>query len=160
MFDELIKTKFHSLSVDGKIGERATSLRGRAQVSFNFYYLKWQDIVEAFTSYVQQRQSDSIQLISINPNTLAFIQDMKRTTENQVFVIPTKVTILQGYDFQKDIKGIIPAIKEAIAGKPLEEARKIILQYSEIASVKIDLSLMQGKEIPTVKSRIKVKIEL
>ena len=153
MFDELIKTKFHSLSVDGKIGERATSLRGRAQVSFNFYYLKWQDIVEAFTSYVQQRQSDSIQLISINPNTLAFIQDMKRTTENQVFVIPTKVTILQGYDFQKDIKGIIP-------GKPLEEARKIILQYSEIASAKIDLSLMQGKEIPTVKSRIKVKIEL
>lgn len=160
MFDELIKTKFHSLSVDGKIGERATSLRGRAQVSFNFYYLKWQDIVEAFTSYVQQRQSDSIQLIGINPNTLAFIQDMKRTTENQVFVIPTKVTILQGYDFQKDIKGIIPAIKEAIAGKPLEEARKIILQYSEIASAKIDLSLMQGKEIPTVKSRIKVKIEL
>ena len=160
MFDELIKTKFHSLSVDGKIGERATSLRGMAQVSFDFFYLKWSDIVEAFTSYVQQRQSDSIQLISINPNTLAFIQDMKWITDNQVFMIPTKVTILQGYDFQKDIKWIIPSIKEAIAGKTVEEARKIILQYSEIASVKIDLGLMQGGEIPTVKSRIKVKVEL
>lgn len=160
MFDDLIKTTFHSLSVDGKIGERATSLKGRAQVSFDFLYIKWSDIVQAFTSYVQQRQSDSIQLISINPNTLAFIQDMKWAVENQVFVIPTKVTILQGYDFDKDLKGIIPAIKEAIAGKSLEEARKIILQYSEIASVKIDLSLMQGNELPNVKSRIKVKVEL
>ena len=160
LFDPLIKTKFNALTIDWNIWDKTTSLRGMAQVSFDFFYLKWSDIVEAFTSYVQQRQSDSIQLISINPNTLAFIQDMKWITDNQVFMIPTKVTILQGYDFQKDIKWIIPSIKEAIAGKTVEEARKIILQYSEIASVKIDLGLMQGGEIPTVKSRIKVKVEL
>lgn len=160
LFDPLIKTNFHSLAIDGKIGERATSLKGQANVSFDFYYLKRSDIVNAFSEYVKQRQSDTIQLISINPNTLIFIQDIKRVIENQVFVIPTKVTILQGYDFERDTKKIIPTIKNTIAGKSIEEARKIILEYPEISSAKIDLGFLQGEQIPNVKSRIKVKVEL
>ncbi len=158
MFDNLVKTRFHALSVDGKLGERASSLRGNAQVSFDFFYLKRSEIVQAFTTYVQERQSDSIQLISINPNTLTFIPDIKWEISDQVFTIPTKVTVLQGYDFQRDVKGIIPAIKAAIAGKNVEEARKLILQYSEVASTKIDLGLLQGGELPNVKSRINVKV--
>ena len=160
MFDPLIKTSFHTLTVDGKIGERATSLRGQANVSFDFLYLNWADLVQAFTTYVHERQSDSIQLISINPNSLSFIQDFKRLVQDSVFVIPTKVVVLQGYDFQRDVKGILPTIKASIAGKRLEEARKLILQYSEIASVKIDLGFLQGDTLPNVKSRIKVKFEL
>lgn len=159
MFDELVKTRFHALSIDGKLGERATSLRGNAQVSFDFLYLKRGEIVKAFTDYVHERQSDSIQLISINPNTLNFIPDLSREIQNQVFKIPTKVTILQGYDFKRDVKGILPAIKAEIAGKTVDEARKLILQYSEIASTKIDLGFLQGAELPNVKSRIKIKIE-
>ncbi len=160
MFDPLIKTSFHTLTVDGKIGERATSLRGQANVSFDFLYLNWADLVQAFTTYVHERQSDSIQLISINPNSLSFIQDFKRLIQDSVFVIPTKVVVLQGYDFQRDVKDILPTIKASIAGKSLEEARKLILQYSEIASVKIDLGFLQGDTLPNVKSRIKVKVEL
>lgn len=160
VFDALVKTHFHALSVDGKIGEKATSLRGQAQVSFDFFYLKWADIVEAFTRYVQERQSDTIQLISINPNSLSFIQDLKWVIQDSVFVIPTKVSVLQGYDFKRDRRGILPAIKERIAGKSLEEARKQILQYSEIASVKIDLGFLQGDTLPTIKSRINIKTEL
>jgi hypothetical protein len=44
-------------------------------VTFSFFYLKWPDIVAAFTQYVKERQSDSIELISINPNSLVFIHD-------------------------------------------------------------------------------------
>ena len=160
MFDSLIKTTFHSLSVDGKIGEKATSLRGHAEVSFDFLYLKWADIVQAFTSYVEERQADSIQLISINPNSLAFIQDIKHTTSDNVFIIPTKATILQGYDFGKDVKGILPTIKNTISWMTVEEARKYILQYSEIASVKIDLGFFHSEKIPDVRSRIKINVEL
>lgn len=40
-----------------------------AQVSFDFLYLKWDDVISAFSTYVKQRQSDSIQLISLDPNT-------------------------------------------------------------------------------------------
>lgn len=160
MFDPLIKTNFHTLTVDGKIGERATSLRGQANVSFDFFYLNWSDIVKAFTTYVHERQSDSIELISINPNSLSFIQDFKWLIQDSVFVIPTKVVVLQGYDFKRDVKGILPTIRASVVGKTLEEARKEILQYSEVASVKFDLGFLQGNTLPSVKSRIKVKVEL
>ena len=42
----------------------------------------------------------------------------------------------------------------------VEEARKYILQYSEVASVKIDLGFFHSEKIPDVRSRIKINVEL
>ena len=160
-FDELVKTTFHKpYTIEWKLWERATSLKGSADVTFNFIYLKWSDIVKAYTQYVTERQSDSIELISINPNSLIFIQELDWINwSNNIFMIPTKVTIYQGYDFKRDLKWIIPALRAGIAWKTVEEARKIILQYPEISSVKMNLWLFQGNVLPNVKSRIKVKVE-
>ena len=54
-------------------------------------------------------------------------------------MLPTKITILQGYDFSRDTKGILGQIKTNIVGKNIEETRKEILTYPEVSSVKIDL---------------------
>lgn len=62
--------------------------------------------------------------------------------QNKVFMLPTKITILQGYDFSRDTKGILGQIKTNVVGKSIEEARKEILTYPEISSVKIDLGLL------------------
>jgi hypothetical protein len=162
-FDQLVTTVFNKLTVNGKIWERATSLKGEADVTFSFFYLKRPDIVAAFTQYVKERQSDSIELISINPNSLVFIhdanQDFAWIEDGDVFMIPTRVTIFQGYDFKRDVKGILPSIKTNVSWKTVEEARKIILQYPEVSSVKINLWLLQSDVLPNVKSRIKVKVE-
>ena len=159
-FDQLVKTTFHEpFTISWKIWERATSLKGDANVTFDFFYLKWSDIVDAFTQYVKERQSDSIELISINPNSLVFIQDFSRVIDGSIFMIPTKVTIFQWYDFKRDVKWIIPSIKTNVSWKTIEEARKLILQYPEVSSVKIKLWLLQGDVLPNVKSRIKVKVE-
>ncbi|MBQ9553845.1 hypothetical protein IJU97_02540 [bacterium] len=64
-------------------------------MSFDFFYLKRSDVVDAFTQYVKERQSDSIELISINPNSLVFVQDFSWVVDDEVFMIPTKVTIYQ-----------------------------------------------------------------
>ncbi|MDO4713375.1 MAG: hypothetical protein Q4B28_01660 [bacterium] len=159
LFDPLIKTHFHTLTIDAKIGDKATSLRGNTQVSFDFFYLKWEDVVKAFSQYVRERQSDSIQLISIDPTTFNFMQEFKRIIDQKVFVVPTKVSILQGYDFQRDIKGILTTIKSSIVGKSIEEARKLILSYPEIASTKINLGLLGGTTLPSIKSRIDVEVD-
>jgi hypothetical protein len=74
-------------------------------------------------------------------------------------MIPTKVSIYQGYDFKRDVKWIIPAIRTNVSWKTIEEARKIILQYPEISSAKINLWIFQWNILPNVKSRIKVKVE-
>ena len=59
--------------------------------------------------------------------------------QNKVFMLPTKITILQGYDFSRDTKGILSQIKTNVVGKSIEEARKEILTYPEISRVTIDL---------------------
>ena len=159
-FDELIKTTFYEpFRISWRIGEKATSLKWEADVSFDFLYLKRVDMQEAFTRYVKERQADSIQLVSIDPNSLVFIRTDDDFWWKTVFTIPTKVSIYQGYDFQRDVKWILQAIKNNVAWKTVEEARKMILQYPEIASVKMKLGFLQGDLIPNVKSRIKVKVE-
>lgn len=160
LFDPLIKTKFNALSIDWNIWDKTTSLRGMAQVSFDFLYLKWDDVVSAFSTYVKQRQSDSIQLISLDPNTFWFVGDLGRVIQNKVFMLPTKITILQGYDFSRDTKGILGQIKTNIVGKSIEETRKEILTYPEVSSVKIDLWLLWGQTLPDIRSRIKLNVEL
>ena len=131
-----------------------------AQVSFDFLYLKWDDVVSAFSTYVKQRQSDSIQLISLDPNTFWFVGDLGRVIQNKVFMLPTKITILQGYDFSRDTKGILSQIKTNVVGKSIDETRKEILTYPEISSVKIDLWLLWGQTLPDIRSRIKLNVEL
>jgi hypothetical protein len=59
---------------------------------------------EAFTRYVKERQADSIQLVSIDPNSLVFIRTDDDFSGKTVFTIPTKVSIYQGYDFERDVK--------------------------------------------------------
>lgn len=168
LYDPLVKTVFNQLNIDSKVWEKSTTLKGTAKVTFKFMYLKRDDIIRAFSEYMSQRQSDTMQLINIDPATFTFLTDINPNTkqidfrrlDDKVFSLPTKVTILQWYDFQRDIKGIQSSIKNLIVGKTLEEARKIILSYPEISSVKIDLGLLGGHTIPEIKSRIHMTTEL
>lgn len=168
LYDPLVKTTFHEVSIDSKIWEKATTLKWSVKVSFDFIYLNRDDVFKAFTQYIKQRQSDSIQLISIDPSTFTFLTEINPNTkqidfrkfDEKVFSLPTKVSILQGYDFQRDIKSIQSIIKDLVVGKTVEEARKIILAYPEIASAKIDLGLLWGNTIPHLKSRVHIRVEI
>jgi hypothetical protein len=71
----LVKTTIENIVIDGKIGDKATSLKGYTQVSFSFLYVNWEDLMNAFSEYVRARQADSIQLISIDPNSLSFLYE-------------------------------------------------------------------------------------
>ena len=71
----MVKTTIENIAIDGKIGDKATSLKGYAQVSFSFLYVNWEDLMNAFSEYVRARQADSIQLISIDPNSLSFLYE-------------------------------------------------------------------------------------
>jgi hypothetical protein len=71
----LVKTTIENIIIDGKIGDKATSLKGYAQVSFSFLYVNWEDLMNAFSEYVRARQADSIHLISIDPNSLSFLYE-------------------------------------------------------------------------------------
>lgn len=168
----LVKTTIENIVIDGKIGEKTSSLKGYAQVSFSFLYVNRDDLTKAFGSYVRQRQADSIQLISIDPNSLNFLYENLKTepiiaqlsgNNNEswslpLYILPTKVSILQGYDFSRDIKSILSSLKNLIAGKTPLEAQKLIQTYPEISSSTIDLGVFGESRLPTVKSRINIKV--
>lgn len=173
---DLIKTTFKDIIIEGKVWDKATSLRWTAIVSFDFMYLDWKDLISAFRQYVAERQADSIQLISIDPTSLNLLYDsMKiedlgkfwikskeensiKTWFNSLFIIPTKISILQGYDFQRDVKGILSQIKDQVTGKTLYEAQKIIQSYPEISSSSIDLWWLWDSTLPSVRSRINIEV--
>lgn len=81
-------------------------------------YIKRDDLVAAFSQYIKERQADTIQLISIDPNSLGFIYENLKEEQiiptlsaanqannanitavspntQKLLMIPTKVSILQ-----------------------------------------------------------------
>lgn len=158
MFDPLISTTFESINTDTEIWSSSPEVKGHTNVRFSFLYLSRDDVFDAFKRYIYERQSDNRELISIDRNSFAFIEQPSYLVAQEVFMIPTKMTILQGYDFQRDTKGIIPELKNKIIGEDINSARRTILEYPEVGSVDIEISSFWGNTIPTIKSRVKIKV--
>jgi len=60
-----------------------------------FVYIKRQDLIRAFSSYIQQRPSEKTQLINIDKSSLAFFDEDQIREEDGTFIIPTKIDIIQ-----------------------------------------------------------------
>lgn len=139
-FDSLVKTHFDQIHIPTQVGEDSTEIKGIAQTRFDFYYLLWADIYDAFKRYVYERPSDNRELVSIDQNSFAFIEEPSFLIQEKVFMVPVKINILQSYDFNKDPKNILNEIKDRILGADVPTARKHILDYPEIGSVEIKIS--------------------
>jgi hypothetical protein len=105
-------------------------------------------------------------VLHIDHNSIKFIKDTSSAEEGEIkknwttLIIPTQINIIQGYDFIQDTNKILSDIKATIAGKSIEEARTYILStFPEVGSVKISVSPMWYTSIPTIKSRIKIRME-
>jgi len=107
--------------------------------------------------YTEQRPSEKTNVISIDRNSLVFYSDIK--TVDNLFVIPTKISVIQGYDFQTDVNKVAENIKNRITGLKTEQAREIILSYPEISTARITIRPPRYTTIPTLKSRINLKIQ-
>lgn len=156
-FDTLEKTQINQILIDAKPFEKKTNLRGSIIVRIYFPYIQQADLFNVVNKYIDQRQSDKIKLMSIDKSSVSFFADMKE--DQWTYIIPTKIDILQWYDFKKDINWFIPDIKSRIAGKTKQEAKEIILSYSEVSSADIKISPIWYNTIPTLKSRIKISVK-
>ena len=95
--------------------------------------------------------------MTIDTNTLSFFDNIKFV--DGVYVIPTKIDVIQWYDFDHDVNGILWDIKTKILGQDEEKARKTILEYPEISTVHVKVRPIRYSEVPKLKSRILVEIE-
>jgi len=158
-FNDTITTLIKNIDVPHELWEKNSLMNGHIDVSFNFFYIRWADLIQAFSDYINQRPSNKTQLVSINKNSLVFFEEDGLVEKDGTFIIPTKIEIIQGYDFKKDIVWIVEDIKSHIVWWNKETARNYVLWFPEVSSVKIKIVPSWYGSIPKLKSRIKVNIK-
>lgn len=154
-FSDTTTANIKKISIPYKSWQNSSILKWTIDAEIWFIYVTWNDIINAFSDYMKERPSEKTQLISIDKNTLSFFDDELSMSDN-TYIVPTKIEVIEWYDFQKDINGIIEDIKSHITSMSIEDARNYILEFSEIASVKIKVTPRRYWSIPKLKSRIKL----
>jgi len=156
-FNDLIFTNVVSMIIHTQVWESTPNVKWSIVVRYNFMYIKLDDIVSVVEKYLDQRPSDMLDLVTIDTTSLTFF-DYKEQ-EDDIYVISTKTDVVQNYDFKHDINGIVEEIKDAILWKTSDEARKTILSYPEVSSVRVKIKPIRYMQIPKVKSRIKIEMD-
>ncbi|MBO4204213.1 hypothetical protein J5893_05385 [bacterium] len=76
-----------------------------------------------------------------------------------MYIITTKIDVLQGYDFAQDGNRLLVSLKNLISGLSVDEARRLISsEYAEVGSVDIKVSPFWYQSIPAIKSRIRLQV--
>jgi hypothetical protein len=157
-FDSLIHTQVIDVTVANKTGDRTAVIKWSITVRLSFPTVKRQSLIDLVTTYLNQRSTDKIKSLKIDQNSISFFTNLKAETGG-VLVIPTKVSVLQSYDFHRDINWIIPDIKSRIVGLTKEDARTIVISYPEIGGVKVVIRPPRYTTVSKLKSRIKIYVD-
>ena len=155
-FDDLIQTQVQQIVIQTPIWSRTPVMNWYIVVRLVFPTVKKQLILNLASLFVQQRSTDKLKSVTIDPNSIAFFKSIK--AETGALVIPTKISVLQSYDFQRDMNGILPDIKSRIVGLEKDTARDIVVSYPEIAGAKIIISPPRYSTVSKLKSRIKMYV--
>ncbi len=156
-FDDLISIETISSTIENKVQEKVPYLKGSIVVRLWFAYIKQEDLFAQTQLYLQQRPSDKVKLITIDKSSVVFFSSIKKDS-SWAYIIPTKLTIIQWYDFDKDVNNVIETIKTSIVGIVKEKAKSLLLGYPEISSVTISVRPPWYTSITKLKSRIKINI--
>lgn len=156
-FDDLIWIEVLSTSIENKAQEKVPYLKWSIVVRFSFAYIKQEDLFAQTQLYLQQRPSDKVKLITIDKASVVFFSTIKKDAL-WAYIIPTKLTIIQWYDFDKDVNNILDTIKTSIVGINKQKAKALLLGYPEISSTNISVRPPRYTSITKLKSRIKINI--
>jgi len=161
-FDTITTTTFNNIEIQESAWDNSPTIKWTAYVTYNYKYVMRDDLYQVFNTYTNERRSENNLIVKINPATIQFLKDSVTTNHDEikmngnVLTISTQVDIIQTYDFENDVKQILPEIKNKIAWMNVNDARNLILStYNEIWSAKIFVPLRYDS-IPVIKSRIKI----
>lgn len=156
-FPDMINYEVQNIVIQDYTKQEQPILKWTISVRIYFPFIKRDDFNKVILLYTEQRPSEKTNVISIDKNSLVFYDDIKKV--DNLFIIPTKISVIQWYDFQTDINKINESIKNRITGLRTEQAREIILSYPEISTARITIRPPRYTTIPTLKSRINLNIQ-
>ena len=121
-------------------------------------YIDHADLINQVKKYILQRPSDKTKLITIDKSSVVFFNNVKQDPY-WAYIIPTKVNIIEWYDFQKDINDVVESIKNNILGNTRAEAKTLLYSYPEISSANIVIRPPRYGTVTRLKSRVQVEIQ-
>jgi len=156
-FDDLIISEIKNITVNNKAGDRNALIKWSIIARLNFKYIKTDDLLEGIRKYLSQRPSEKVELVNIDKNSIVLLNDIKE--DKGVYIIPTKVSVIQWYNFSKDINGVLDNIKSRIIGIGKTEAKDIIFSYPEVSTATLKVRPPRYNTLPKLKSRIKIEYQ-
>ncbi len=152
-YDDFMSLNITWIDFNGKIWDKLSLLDGTVHFEIWYRYIVREDFRATINKYLQERMSENRKLVNMDKNSLVFYNKY-RVGEN--FAVPTKVDLVWGYDFEKDINWIKNEILSKISNKSKAEAEKVILSYPEVWFVDIKISPSWYNILPNLKSNIKL----
>ena len=158
--DDIISYEILDMDLPNNIWEKSNAVKWSITARMTFSYVQRKDLVKAFELYSIQRPSDKVKTLNIDKNSLTFFyeDDTVKQLDN-LYIVPTKINIIQWYDFEKDVNGIMNDVRDKIAGKTKKEATDILLDSQEVSSANIKIRPVRYTTIPRIKSRINIKVD-
>ncbi len=157
-FDQTTKLQVQSVVIANQARDKVPYLNGSIIARISFMYIDINDLQKQIESYLAQRAADNRKLINIDKKSLVFFDNMKTDTQ-WAYIIPTKISIVEWYDFDKDINGVVDDLKANIVGLDKTKAQALLYNYPEISSAKISIRPPRYSVITRLKSRISIEIQ-
>lgn len=156
LFDDMIDVEIAEIKFNKNIGDVANVLDGSIKQRIIFRYIRWDELMSAVYKFTSQRSNQSFSLVEIDRNSAVLYDRFISSTG--VYIIPTKINTIWGYNFSTDIAGLKSQIKQKITGMSKEEATQSLLTFSNIGAAEIKISPFWIHKIPNVMSRIKIEL--
>lgn len=122
-------------------------------------YFTRNDMRTALQHYLGQRPSETLDIISMQKSSLTFFPDQNHPINgDELLIMPTKMSVIRGYDFVKDYNNLKEDMKNKILGLKKDDVQKILLDYAEVGSILIKLSPPWSDTIPSIRSRVNFKV--
>ncbi len=133
-------------------------VNGTMDVEIIYTYITPQDLQTAVEQYLEERKSETTEIIKINISNTSFLT--LKTGDYQTYNIPTKVNIIGAYDFVTDKNWIKNEVKNiALSNKNIESIKKWIISFQEIANVSITHKPFWSNNIANTRSRIFIDVD-
>ena len=156
LFDDMIDVEIAEIKFNKNIADVANVLDGSIKQRIIFRYIRWDELMSAVYKFTSQRSNQSFSLVEIDRNSAVLYDRFISSTG--VYIIPTKINTIWGYNFSTDIAGLKSQIKQKIIGMSKEEATQSLLTFSNIGAAEIKISPFWIHKIPNVMSRIKIEL--
>ncbi len=155
-FNDLMTVEIVDTKVKNQPWEKTALVEWEISAKILIRFVQRQDIGEWVKKYLEQRPNENLQLITVDKKSLILYD---KTDTNNSFIIPTRISTIWWYNFDKDINGIKEEMRDKLVWVSEEEAKSIMLTYPTVWDVFITTTPPRYNRLPMLKSRILFKIQ-